>query len=189
MESVNVFGDNVYARNAIISLLRQDLKEVKGDSLCILVYEKLWISDEDLLFIMQGGINHIYVICHPHLNKYLTSLHLPSRVKFVSFGDSLENISHSFKMFMRHKYSEPLNKANPHEGKALSLSEKVITTLYVQGLSIPGIAVKLNKSIKTVSAHKRSAMKKLGVASNMEFFTNGRLILMAEQQKAGLFVH
>lgn len=53
---------------------------------------------------------------------------------------------------------------------ALSLSPREIEVvrLFASGLSVSEIAVRLNRSIKTVSSHKISALRKLGVKGDAE---------------------
>jgi Bacterial regulatory proteins, luxR family. len=40
----------------------------------------------------------------------------------------------------------------------------------------------MNKSYKTISHHKRSAMKKMGISSNVELMQKGRVFLMMNQE-------
>jgi len=49
----------------------------------------------------------------------------------------------------------------------LSAREWEVFRLYAQGMSIPEIAAKLNRSGKTISTQKRSAMRKLGLESDV----------------------
>lgn len=54
--------------------------------------------------------------------------------------------------------------------RQFSRSEMKVYNLLQEGLSITQIAKKTSRSIKTVSAHKRNMMEKLGVDSDVEFY-------------------
>lgn len=51
----------------------------------------------------------------------------------------------------------------------LTHNQNVIINLILRGLTVKDISVMIHKSEKAISAHKRSAMKKLGVTTNHEF--------------------
>lgn len=57
----------------------------------------------------------------------------------------------------------------------LSGSEKEIVHLLSYGMRPKDIANETGLSIKTISAHKRSAMRKLNVRTNMELLVKYRL--------------
>lgn len=52
----------------------------------------------------------------------------------------------------------------------LSNKETEVLRLYLTGLSVSEIAVQLSRSIKTISAQKRSAMNKLGIHTDKDLF-------------------
>ncbi|PLR26444.1 response regulator transcription factor [Pantoea endophytica] len=54
--------------------------------------------------------------------------------------------------------------------KLLTPREAEVVNCYMEGMEIPEIAAKLKRSRKTVSGHKQSAMKKLGICSDLELF-------------------
>jgi two-component system capsular synthesis response regulator RcsB len=51
-------------------------------------------------------------------------------------------------------------------GGILSAREWEVLRLYIQGMSIGEIALRLERSGKTISTQKRSAMRKLGIESD-----------------------
>ncbi|RXV64371.1 response regulator [Burkholderia stabilis] len=55
-------------------------------------------------------------------------------------------------------------------GARLSIRETEVLRLFGEGLSADDIAGRLQRSVKTVSRHKRSSMAKLGVATDGELF-------------------
>lgn len=59
------------------------------------------------------------------------------------------------------------NHWNMHRGRLLSPTERAILQYMSCGFSIPEIATRLDRNIKTIRAHKFNAMLKLGVRSDV----------------------
>lgn len=59
------------------------------------------------------------------------------------------------------------NHWNIHRGRLLSPTERAILQFMSCGFSIPEIAIRLDRNIKTIRAHKFNAMLKLGVRSDV----------------------
>lgn len=59
------------------------------------------------------------------------------------------------------------NHWNVHRGRLLSPTERAILQYMSSGFSIPEIATRLDRNIKTIRAHKFNAMMKLGVRSDV----------------------
>ena len=57
----------------------------------------------------------------------------------------------------------------------LSMRELEVMRLYAAGLSMTEISGQLNRSIKTISHQKKSAMEKLGTRNDMEYFQIAQL--------------
>ena len=55
-------------------------------------------------------------------------------------------------------------------GSALSSRERDVIRCYLEGMTVSEIALKFNRSIKTISSQKASAFRKLGVSSNNDLF-------------------
>jgi len=67
-------------------------------------------------------------------------------------------------VFLTHSvHSSPLNKLTPREREVINL--------FLMGLSISEISRKLSRDRKTVSGHKQSAYRKLGISSDAEIFS------------------
>lgn len=56
-------------------------------------------------------------------------------------------------------------------GGALSDKELEVLRLFVAGMSMTEVAIKINRTVKTASAHKISAMRKIGVKNDSELYT------------------
>ncbi|MDY1037126.1 DNA-binding transcriptional activator BglJ [Lelliottia sp. CFBP8978] len=59
------------------------------------------------------------------------------------------------------------NHCNRSQSRMLSPTERAILRYMSSGLSIPEIAARLDRNIKTIRAHKYNAMVKLGVSSDV----------------------
>ncbi|ERT12826.1 transcriptional regulator RcsB [Photorhabdus temperata] len=71
--------------------------------------------------------------------------------------------------FMPESVSELLKKVTktPYGDKPLSQKESEVIRLFAQGFLVKDIAKKLNRSVKTISSQKKSAMVKLGVNNDI----------------------
>jgi DNA-binding NarL/FixJ family response regulator len=54
--------------------------------------------------------------------------------------------------------------------KLLTPREAEIIRCFLDGMAIVDIAAKLKRSRKTISGHKQTGMKKLGISSDLELF-------------------
>ncbi|WP_206950838.1 response regulator [Trinickia acidisoli] len=74
-------------------------------------------------------------------------------------------------------------KRNERETGALALSPREIEVvrLFAAGLSVSEIGARLNRSVKTISSHKVSAVRKLGVACDAELIEYARVSGLAPQ--------
>lgn len=73
-----------------------------------------------------------------------------------------------------------LERARADSGRAavapaLSSREIEVVRLFAAGLSVTEIGMRLNRSIKTISSHKMSALRKLGVKSDAELIEYARV--------------
>lgn len=90
---------------------------------------------------------------------------------------SLEKALESIFLNRRYTQNDPAQhiQRTPHTNKArnVSLSPKEIEVLrrFIEGKSPSEIALELNRSIKTISNQKRTAMTKLGVNNDQELIS------------------
>ncbi|SFN87882.1 response regulator transcription factor RcsB [Xenorhabdus japonica] len=91
--------------------------------------------------------------------KQGTSTDLPKALSALQKG----------KQFTPESVSKLLEKvnANGYGDKRLSPKESEVLRLFAEGLLVTDIAKKLNRSIKTISSQKKSAMLKLGVDNDI----------------------
>lgn len=76
--------------------------------------------------------------------------------------------------FSRHVSTTPISfdalPEDSHDATLLSPSEIEVLRLYAGGMSVSEVSERLNRSIKTVSTHKRKTMKKLGIHTDTDLF-------------------
>ncbi|RDU98264.1 response regulator transcription factor [Trinickia dinghuensis] len=103
----------------------------------------------------------------------------------VGKGDDLAHIGLAVRHAMRgRRYVSPslraaLDCAGARNGRAagslaLSPRELEVVRLFAAGMSVSEIGLRLNRSVKTVSSHKVSALRKLGVACDAELIEYAR---------------
>lgn len=71
-------------------------------------------------------------------------------------------------MLLTTKQYEVINVQSPY--RELTHCQSVIINLILSGLTAKDISALLHKSEKTISSHKRSAMRRLGVTTNNELY-------------------
>ncbi|NIE69109.1 response regulator [Burkholderia sp. Ax-1719] len=83
-----------------------------------------------------------------------------------------------------------INSGGKHDEVILSKRELEVVRLFVSGMTIKEISEKLNRSIKTISTQKNTAMRKLGLDRDSELFqyaqSNGLLNLSSHAPDEGL---
>ena len=82
-----------------------------------------------------------------------------------------------------------MNAGGKDEEVILSKRELEVVRLFVSGMTIKEIGEKLNRSIKTISTQKNTAMRKLGLERDSELFqyaqSNGLLNLSSHMADSG----
>lgn len=184
MDNISVFCDDCYVREAISSILKGIKRNALNSSeLSVFLFEKTWLNETELSMILNCQSERIIIFARESLLGFFSSLMLPEHISFGRYDMPINNLRKIMDDFINPPVKEFLvlrRKVIPE--KKLSPSERKITSLYVQGLSVVHIAKSMNKSFKTVSSHKRSAMKKMGISSNMELMQKGRVFLMMNRE-------
>lgn len=111
--------------------------------------------------------------------------HIGLAVQHVS--RNLEYMSPQVKIALE---SLRINSGGKSEEVILSKRELEVVRLFVSGMTIKEISEKLNRSIKTISTQKNTAMRKLGLDRDSELFqyaqSNGLLNLSSHAPDEGL---
>jgi len=77
-------------------------------------------------------------------------------------------------------YIDPMLRPPRHTGKPLSPTEIDIIRRLAHGATVGEIAERTNRSVSTISTHKRNAMMKLGITSDAQLVVAGLLDWLGE---------
>lgn len=134
----------------------QDLSGVRG---AVQVFEKVRIP----VFVMIDEFKY-----------QLMSSHIPRSATLILRNSEPDKVRNEVAKVLRGRFQfrRHPHLTVSHSGKASSLSpaEKRVLQEILKGYSLTEIAGTLRKSIKTVSAQKQSAMRRLGLKNTQELF-------------------
>ncbi|CNK16901.1 putative LuxR-family regulatory protein [Yersinia enterocolitica] len=183
MDNISVVSDNVYAKIAIIKMVSQlcSGRRLKK-TYAIYSFERTWLNENELSSILNCKAGRILILAPKSLLTFLSTLNFKEKISFSHYDAPLSALKMALNAFLNYVKKEDFKSIiYPTESKSLSPNECSITLLYFEGLSIKHIARLMNKSHKTISAHKRNAMKKMGVATNSELIKKRGGILLANK--------
>jgi len=136
--------------------------------------------------LLRGGSHpHVVVltmICHAHMLSGLLHIGVcgivDKRETTTALIDAIEAVSAGHVYLSEHaRVAMEVTDAPPQlRAGVLSTREWEVFQLYVQGLAVHEIAARLQRSGKTISAQKRSAMRKLGLETEADLIGYARQI-------------
>lgn len=183
MDNISVVSDNVYASIGIRQIASH-ISHGRGfsENLVIYAFEKTWLHESELYSVLNCKAERILILASKSLLNFFSTLKLPRNITFGHYEVSLTAVQCAISSFYASVNADPLtNKIFLTKRKALSPSEYNITLLYIRGLSVAMIARLMNRSYKTISAQKRSAMEKMGVVSDVDLMQKKQGILLANK--------
>lgn len=125
------------------------------------------------------------MICHAHMLSGLLHIGVcgivDKREAATALIDAIETVSAGHVYLSEHaRVAMESTEARPQlRAGVLSAREWEVFQLYVQGLAVHEIAVRLQRSGKTISTQKRSAMRKLGLETEADLIGYARQIGLA----------
>lgn len=181
MNSVSVISDNVYAKIGISKIASYvSHGHSTSESLVIFSFEKTWLRETELYAVLNCKAERILILASHSLLNFLTTLRLPGNITLGYYEIPLTAIQGVISSFYAAVRTAPsISKMLMTKRNALTPSECNITLLYIRRLSVTMIARLMSRSYKTISAQKRSAMKKMGVASDVDLMKKKQWILLA----------
>lgn len=184
MDNISVYCDDHYVRPAIISIMGDNKNSsLHNGDFGIFLFEKNWLHETELAMILNCNAEKIIIFARETLLGFFASLLLPEHIYFGRFDDELTSMRKVLFEFINPPLRGLLFQRRQFVAKTkLTPNERKITSLYVQGVSVMHIAESLNKNSKTISSHKRSAMKKMGISSDVELMQMGRIFLMMNKE-------
>lgn len=178
MNNIFIYSDDTYVKSALQALIREgEVTNCRHDEVAIFCFEGGTITARGLQLLLNCKTERILILAGESLLHFISSFYARANVFFGKYDDSLNGIKLSLYRFFSNRHNllmQPILRLK--KIKALTVSEQRIIGLFVQGLSLNSIATLLKISIKTVSAHRRSAMKKIGVESNLALVQRGRIL-------------
>jgi two-component system, NarL family, captular synthesis response regulator RcsB len=161
-----------------------------GDGLPLIGYLRRNFPDVPIVVLtmlenaaLLKRLGELGVIAVVHKSDDLS--HIGLAVQHVS--RNLEYMSPQVKVALE---SLRINSGGKHDEVILSKRELEVVRLFVSGMTIKEISEKLNRSIKTISTQKNTAMRKLGLDRDSELFqyaqSNGLLNLSSHAPDEGL---
>jgi two-component system, NarL family, captular synthesis response regulator RcsB len=161
-----------------------------GDGLPLIGYLRRNFPDVPIVVLtmlenaaLLKRLGELGVIAVVHKSDDLS--HIGLAVQHVS--RNLEYMSPQVKLALE---SLRINSGGKHDEVILSKRELEVVRLFVSGMTIKEISEKLNRSIKTISTQKNTAMRKLGLDRDSELFqyaqSNGLLNLSSHAPDEGL---
>jgi len=185
MESV-VLTDIYYGRKGVVDLLSSknewdllflsvgyqkmsDMKMVtkvisKKTTTAVIIFAPIFNQNEERIYKNEGA--KAYIMERSDLNKNCESIN--PLIEEIYQRRIQSQINSSAKEKMPPEFISDSQIMALFE--ALSPCEKKVVKLYLKGLTVTEIANVNRRSVKTVSAQKQSAMKKLGILNSMEIF-------------------
>lgn len=183
MDNISVVSDNAYASIGIRQIASH-ISHGRGfsENLVIYAFEKTWLHESELYSVLNCKAERILILASKSLLNFFSALKLPGNITFGYYEEPLKDLQCVISSFYTSVNTNPVtNEMLLPNRKALSPSECNITLLYIRGLSVAMIARLMNRSYKTVSAQKRSAMKKMGVVSDVDLMQKKQGILLANR--------
>jgi two-component system capsular synthesis response regulator RcsB len=139
--------------------------------------------------VLRGGprpnVIVLTMICHPHmlgglLNMGVTGI-VNKRDAVTALIEAIEAVV-AGQVYLSDEARIAIENAEPGpqlRAGVLSAREWEVFQLYVQGMAVSRIAARLQRSGKTISTQKRSAMRKLGLDTDSELIDYARQIGLA----------
>ena len=105
---------------------------------------------------MRAGANGFVAKRQP-MHELIDAIHI------VALGSDYVHTAPAIPGFDSHEGRDPVKSP-------LSQREKEVIRCYLEGMTVTEIALKFERSIKTISSQKASALRKLGASSNNDLF-------------------
>lgn len=133
----------------------------------------------ELLDYLQAHFPQLRVVVMTGLDQpaLLHQLNARAVPGIVSKGDDLQHVQAAVMAVYAHRrylspgVAELLKRKERRRVTALTPREQEVVALFISGLSVAEIALKLDRKKQTVSTQKINAMRKLGIESDAELHT------------------
>ncbi|MHA4830478.1 transcriptional regulator RcsB [compost metagenome] len=182
MTNIIVSGDSFPVVEGIRQLLPLIPYETTQEILAVFIFEKTWLTEAELSDVIRYPADRILVFIPPELVNIMSLVALPSKIAVFPWKISLQHIVLRLNIFLNARPVRRLHATGDNmKPEKLSSREEKVISLCMRGVSVRSISEIINVHPKTVSSHKRSAMRKLGMTTNQALFQRGRILFMNDR--------
>ena len=188
MNEVYIYSDNSFAKIALAAIVSGifHLKTTKYE-VAVFSFESRMISPDDILLLINCKAQKVLIFARNSLINFLSFILEGNHFLFVRYDTALVKIQRCISVFFEGGEHSAFKKVdNSYKKRKLTTSEKMIITLYINGLPLSYIAFSMKKSIKTISAQKKNAMRKMGLESDIELIQTRQLINIIDLLDCGV---
>ncbi|MEL4012834.1 helix-turn-helix domain-containing protein [Dryocola clanedunensis] len=180
MDTIQIICDNTYTKKAIAELiLNVRSNGCLSKKVAVFIFEKKWLGEQELHELMSCDANDLLIFARPELYDFIKLMRWTKNIAFGDCSASMEEITFSLQQFLSPVTHSFVCRSRKNRcSMMLTNTEQKMMELVLQGISVGSISKILNREYKTISLHKRNAMKKLGTASDAGLIHRGRMYLM-----------
>lgn len=157
----------------ILASIKQGLEERPQQKLRMLVIYEHSIGDEWHHFKTVDLSGYDVVLCSSFFHMIVSKFTRNTHVKFISLDSTYAGLKKGLVQYLRRqKIDERRCNRNTHFLIPYSSSEISFVNDVLAQMDIKQLAEKYNCADKTIYAHRRSLMKKIGCSTNYEFLVS-----------------
>lgn len=169
MDDVFIYSDNQYSGIGMKYLI-EEVMPYSHKKVSLFLFEKSWPTQAELALLLETAEDYIVLFCQNH-DIYLLVKDITSAVVFYyRYNMDIDEVKKNLTFILAAPPSLPENGASQvSKRRSLSAVEYRVAVLYAKGISLTAIAKMLNKSVKTISAQKKSGMLKMEASTTIGF--------------------
>lgn len=180
--TINKYGaDSFFIRGVEAALLEMgaNLPHQRGDKT---IQVNIWVISQKNLTDILPFVNRpdpkvpSIVFCSERCQCLLQDNPLDCNICFFDLDIEVDRLKKELPNRLTTLFMTGAFNCNIHTSPVLSSAERETVRRLSMGLSPSGVAKLTNRSVKTISTHKRNSMKRLGVVSNQELILKARIL-------------
>jgi len=170
---IKIHCDNTFAKIALQSMIDEiDLTLEHGNTIDIYCFSHKNIINSDIINIDFTPTSRCIIIGHEHILNYFHGNNGENNCHLINILINEKEVKMEL-MYFLHRLSRTCYSFRP--GFALTEKEFSIIKHIATGLPIPKIAKIKNISVKTISTHKRNAMRKMNARTTQVMLVKYRI--------------
>lgn len=166
--NVEIIADNNYIKKSL-EIIVNNLKLTQlGKTILINSHEKNLFSEQEVQSLLQKKADVHIILCSQKNCNLINDINTNSHINTIDISLPLKKIERELDLGCNQRKQKTPKKTPKKTPWQLTFMERRIVSSYADQLPIALISRLENCSEKTISAHKRSAMKKMNVTTNQE---------------------